>query len=114
MCVCEKERGRGRGRKGGRKRKRERKIEKMGFELLKVPERELYEKVCGGLQAMELEIKMLGDAETIELFNYVLYEKTSENEYDNGIRDMGRLETCLTDFLAAYILKSPPSSDCIQ
>ncbi len=83
-------------------------------ELLMVTERELYEKVCGGLQAMELEIKMFGDKETIELFNYVVYEKTSEKEYENGIRDMGRLETCLADFLAAYIFKSSLRRDFIQ
>ena len=68
------------------------------IELLQVEEGELFDKVRGGLEKLELEIKMFGDEETIELFDYVVNQQTSEREYPNGIRDQDREEECLADF----------------
>ena len=68
------------------------------IELLQVDEDTLIDKVRGGLEALELEIKMFGDEETIEIFDYVVKQKTSEKEYPNGIRDQDREEECLADF----------------
>ena len=59
------------------------------IELLQVDEDTLIDKVRGGLEALELEIKMFGDQETIAIFDYVVKQKTSEKEYPNGIRDKG-------------------------
>ena len=44
-------------------------------DLLKVDEEEIIDQVREGIEAMEREIKMFGDAETIELFDYVVNQR---------------------------------------
>ena len=80
--------------------------------LLGEDELVLMEKVRGGVKAMELEIKMYGDEETIELFDYVVNQRTSEKEFENGIRDKGRLETCLADFLSHWVALEAKLNEC--
>ena len=60
------------------------------IELLKVDERELQDKLAGGLPAMEAEIRAHGNALVTEMFEYVCNEACEEKEYPNGIRDEGR------------------------
>ncbi len=41
------------------------------------------------IEGMEKEIIALGIKEASELVNYVLHQRSSEKQYDNGIRDRG-------------------------
>lgn len=60
------------------------------IELLKVDERELQDKLAGGLAAMEAEIRAYGNAVVTEMFEYVVNEACEEKVYPNGVRDEGR------------------------
>lgn len=51
------------------------------------------------IKGLEAEIHALNDKEASDLVQYVLHEQTSEKEYANGIRDKGRAEEFLDDFV---------------
>ena len=71
--------------------------------LLGEDELVLMEKVRVRVKVMKLEIKMFCDEEMIELFNYVVNQSTSKKEFENGICNKGRLETCLAYFLSHWV-----------
>ncbi|GBG30847.1 Ecto-ADP-ribosyltransferase 5 [Hondaea fermentalgiana] len=73
--------------------------------FLKVDEATLHDGQREGIAAMEREVQEYGNAELEECLNYVLYEPVSEKEFPNGIRDKGRTETCLDDFVNNDIAK---------
>jgi hypothetical protein len=65
--------------------------------LLKSPQRDI--------DGMESEILALGIREASELIDYVLYQRASEKQCINGIRDRGRVGKTLNDFVNDFISK---------
>jgi hypothetical protein len=69
-------------------------------ELINVDEEEQLELIRGGIATIEEEVRRLGDEEAVRDLDYVLKQKSSMKEYDNGIRDEGREGMRLADFLS--------------
>lgn len=67
---------------------------------MNVKEDHIYTGVSLGTAAIIEEVRALNDEEAVEMLNYILYERASEKEYPNGIRDLGRNGERLADFCA--------------
>ena len=81
--------------------------------LLCVDSQSLYGAVSLGVAGIEEEVKQFVEErggsgapanvmEVLELFNYIVYEGTSEKEYENGIRDKGRPEGTRLDYFVSH------------
>jgi hypothetical protein len=56
-------------------------------------------QVARGLEAMQEEVEKFGNAEVLEMYDYVVNQSSSPKEYPNGIRDEHRDAWLLEDFL---------------
>jgi len=72
---------------------------------LKVDNKTLLDSQSHGVAAIEAEVRDYGNEELEECLHYVLYEEISEKEFPNGIRDQGRTETSIEDFVNHPIAK---------
>ena len=69
------------------------------FKFMNVDQDDVVKGAMQGVKAMEAEVAVLGNKEVSEHLDYILYEASSEKEYENGVRDKGRNGMRLADFL---------------
>ncbi len=70
------------------------------YELLNVCEGEVSKRASRGVAAIEEEVAALGDQQVMDELDYILHQKASEKELQNGVCDQGHEGMLLKDFVS--------------